>query len=155
MNLLFRRKFVYTPQLPAEQVQHKVQFICNRRFDDYATNLIGYVKPDGQFKMTHKWGFTEKRWIENRDAYLYGGIRREGELAAVEVNLRPNILYIILFYIASLLFLLELLSVRLIPLASKEIRLAVLGALVMLATAFIVRATNQLRNRFEHLMQLN
>lgn len=155
MNLLFRRKIVYTPKLPPEQVHHKVQFICNRRFDDYATDLIGYVRPDGHFKMTHKWGFTEKRWIENRDAYLYGGIRREGEQAAVEVNLRPNILYIILFYTGLLLFVLELLSVRLIPLATRDVRLTILGVVVLLAMALILRATNQLRSRFEQLMQLN
>lgn len=155
MNLLFKRKLVYTPQLPAEQVEYKLHYICNRRFDDFSVDLVGYVKPDGSFELTNKWGFTEKRWIENREAYLQGGIRQQGEQAAVEVKLRPNIIFIILFYLGVLLLTLELCSIKLLPVATREIRLVVLSIFMVVVTVLIVRATNTLRGRFERLMQLN
>ena len=155
MNLLFKRKHIYKPKLTADKVQHKLSYICNRRFEDYSVDLIGNVHPDGSFELTNKWGFTEKEWIENRQAYLQGGLKETDNAALVEIKLRPNIIFICLFYIGLILLGLELCNLKVLPLSIKELRIGIIAFYQLVLIIMMIRVTNSLRNRFERLMQLN
>ena len=155
MNLLFKRKHIYRPQLPAEQVHCQLKYICNRRFEDYSIDLIGNVNADGSFEITNKWGFTEKEWIENREAYLRGGLKQTNNAPMVEINLRPNIIFIILFYAGLAVVALELCNLKVLPFQMKEVRIGVIAGYQLLIIGLIIRVTNALRSRFEQLMQLN
>lgn len=141
--------------MPHERVQYKLKHLCNRRFEDYSVDVIGKAKSDGSFELTNKWGFTQSSWLENREAYMHCGIKQKEGHAALEINLRPNIIFTILFYAALLMLVLELCHIKILPFQSMVIRIAILVFLQLLTAFFIFRVTTSLRTKFERLMQLN
>ncbi len=155
MNLLFNRTHVYNYNHPQEYVQHKLKYICNRRFEDFSVDLIGNVKSDGSFELTNKWGFTNTTWLENREAYMRGGLKYTNGKPAIVVRLRPNIIFTTLFYIGLLLLVLELCGIKILPLPQMAMRVSILAVWEIAVAIFIIKATSSLRNRFERLMQLN
>jgi hypothetical protein len=73
----------------------------------------------------------------------------------VEINLRPNIIFIILFYAGLAVVALELCNLKVLPFQMKEVRIGVIAGYQLLIIGLIIRVTNALRSRFEQLMQLN
>lgn len=154
MNIFFHQIHKYFIGLPKEQVQQKLKYVTTRRFDDFSIDIIGSLKDDGSFSLTNKFGISNTKLVENRLAYMRGNVVQNNEETVVEVNTRPNIILIILFYLTLLLFVIELFNLPLFGYASKGIRLSLLfifsSALVMLMIYF----TTQLKKRFERVMQL-
>jgi hypothetical protein len=155
MNLFFHLRQKYYVPHPTEQVQKKLRFITNRRFEDYSIDVVGKLEPDGRFELMNKWGITNTPLIENRRAYLQGHLAHSNEGSCLEIRLRPNVIFIVSFYISLLLLVLEVYNISIIPHFSKLTKLAILGSLNLILITLIVLSVHSLKKRFEQLMQLN
>jgi hypothetical protein len=155
MKILFKQKYNYQLQLSQEQAEKKLRYITTRRFEDYSIDVVGSFGNDGKFELMNKWGLTNTELVENRRAYLEGNLISNERGTFLEVSLRPNIVFIVAFYISLLLLLCELLSVSLIPFFSTGIKIICLASFNMLLLAVMILSVNELKKRFEKLMQLN
>ncbi len=153
--MIFYRKHRYHLPHPSEQVQDKLRFITTRRYEDYSVDIVGRLEPDGRFELMHKWGITNTELIENRRAYLQGSLSENNNGSCLEISLRPNIVFVICFYISLALLIAEVVGVSLIPFLSKPVKIIALCCInsVLLGIMFI--SINSLKKRFERLMQLN
>jgi hypothetical protein len=155
MKILFRQKYKYQLQLSQEQAEKKLRYITTRRFEDYSIDVVGSFGNDGRFELMNKWGLTNTELIENRRAYLEGNLASNERGTFLEVSLRPNIVFVVAFYIALLLLLCELLSVSLIPFLSPGIKIICLAFFKLFLLAIMIFSVNELKKRFERLMQLD
>ena len=154
MKIFFRQKYKYQLQLSPEQAEKKLLYITTRRFEDYSIDVVGSFD-DGKFELMNKWGLTDTALIENRRAYLEGSLKAHGSDTFLEITLRPNIVFVISFYISLFLLLCELSSVSLIPIFSSGIKIICLASFNLLLLAVMILSVNELKKRFERLMQLD
>ena len=153
MDLIFRRKDVYTVHAPMSEVEYRLRYIINRRFDDFSIDLIGWFNSHG-FQLTHKWGLLESRWLEDRPAYMNGHLLDGNDATRIEVRTRPSKVFVLLFYIFLFFFAWELSGMRpflQLPLPWKA---ALLILPVILLFSIMQRSTYRLKRRFEELMQI-
>jgi hypothetical protein len=155
MFILFHQKYKYELPHPTEQLQKKLHFITNRRYEDYSIDVVGRLEPDGRFELMNKWGITNTELVENRRAYLRGYVSDNNTGSYMEIKLRPNIVFIVCFYVFLALLVIEGVGVNLVPFLSKPITLAILTALTAGMFVLILLSVNGLKKRFEQLMQLN
>jgi len=155
MKIFFHRKHKYHVPQPSDQVQKKLRFITTRRYEDYSIDIVGRLEPDGRFELMHKWGITNTEIVENRRAYLQGLLSENHNGSCLEISLRPNIIFIIAFYITFLLLALEVSGINLIPYFTKSIKIILLCGVNLVMLAIIFVSINSLKKRFERLMQLN
>jgi len=154
MNIFFHRIHKYFIGLPKEQVHQKLKHVTTRRFEDYSIDVIGSLKEDGSFMLTNKFGITKTKLVENRRAYMRGSLVQKNEKTVVEVNTRPNIILIVLFYLTIALFILELLNFPFYSYATKAMRIGLLLIISLVLVTLMIFFTEQLKNRFERVMQL-
>lgn len=154
MNILFHRKHTYHLPHPTEQVQNKLRLITTRRYEDYSIDIVGRLEPDGRFELMNKWGITNTELVENRRAYLHGRLADSRNGSYVEISLRPNIVFIIFFYVSLAFLLLEVSGVSLIPYFSKPVKVIALCGINLVLLTVMFLSINGLKKRFERLMQL-
>jgi hypothetical protein len=155
MKMIFYRKHRYHLPQPSEQVQNKLRFITTRRYEDYSIDIVGRLEPDGRFELMHKWGITNTELVENRRAYLQGILTENKDGSYLEISLRPNIVFIISFYLTLLLLTLEVFGFNIVPYLSKPVKIIALCGVNLLLLGIIFVSVNSLKKRFESLMQLN
>lgn len=155
MKVFFRQKYRYQLQLSQEQAEKKLRYIITRRFEDYSIDVVGHFGNDGRFELMNKWGITDTELIENRRAYLEGCLNSNEGGTFLEIDLRPNIVFIVAFYLTLLLLLFELLSISIIPFFTPAVKIIGLASFNLLLLAVMILSVNGLKKRFERLMQLN
>jgi len=154
MKILFRQKYKYQLQLSPEQAEKKLLHITTRRFEDYSIDVVGSFG-DGKFELMNKWGLTDTELVENRRAYLEGTLQANESGTFLEIRIRPNVVFVISFYISLFLLLCELSSVSLIPFFSSGIKIICLASFNLLLLAVMILSVSELKKRFERLMQLD
>lgn len=152
--LLFKRTHAYQLDIPFNDAESKLKFIITRRFDDYSIDVIGGLGKDGSFSLTNKWGLANINWVENRPAYLTGALSKNEEATLVEIKIRPNIVFVVFFYLLMALLVIEVLSLETLLQVPSEIKIVgvLLFSLILLLVMFV--CTNGLKRKFEQLMHI-
>jgi hypothetical protein len=151
---LFRRRHTYVIDRPYDQVQTRLKWIITRRWDDLSMDLIGKLNKDGQFNLTSKWGLTNIKWIENNPAYINGKLVPDDIGTNISITTKPNTLLLVLFYVALVLFAVELMNLETVIQLQKKIKIGFPAALGFVLLLLIVLFSNGLKRRFEQLMQI-
>jgi hypothetical protein len=151
MNWIFFLNRTYRPALPQEELERRLRFLANRRFEDYTIDLIGHLYPDQRFRFTHKWASIRWRFREDRAAYLTGEWEEEGQDTCLRIRVRPNRALVLTFLLALLLLGAELALPGLLPLPG-ETGLAAAVAAVMLPCILMAIVNSRLAKRFEKLL---
>jgi len=155
MKVFFWQEYSYQLALTQEQVEKKLRYITNRRFEDYSVDLVGSLDSNGKFELMNKWGLTDVEWLGNRRAYLQGRIVSDEQGTRLHVSLRPNLVLILVFYVSLALLICELTGVSLIPFFSAATKIFCLSILNVLLLATMFYSLTRLKQRFEALMQLD
>ena len=153
MNFLFITRHKYRVNDSIENIRAEIESITNRRWHDFSSNITGRFKLDNSFILTHKWSFTIIKWLETDPAYLTGSLTREDDKVLITTSLRPNSLFVILFYLLAILFLFELVGIKTFE-GSNYYKLLLFLLLALVLFALIRMYTAGLRRRFEKLLQL-
>jgi hypothetical protein len=153
MNFLFRTTSTYHVDLPYEQVEARLKYITTRRYEDYSIDLVGQLDKEGKFPLTHKWGITNLRWIENRYAYLIGELRQKDEGTEVRICIRPNLVLIVLFLLGMVCLFAVLFNLKISAL-TKELKLLTLIGFNLLVFWLMIICSKGLKKRFEELMRI-
>lgn len=144
----------YTVNSSPGEVQARLKTITTRRWEDLAIDIIGSVRQDGSFRLTSKQGMDSITWMENRPAYMHGRILPQENRSCIRVRIRPNLLLLFLSIATLLLLLLESLNLSFWPGVSRQLKLILLTAISLLLTALNFWCMNELKNKFERLMNL-
>lgn len=154
MNLLFQRQHTYQVEKSPEQVETRLKFIVTRRWDDHSMDVIGSLSRDGNFRLTHKWGLTNLKWIDNRPAYIRGKIDREENRTHIKITTRPNKLFVVFFYLALGILTVEALGLENVINLPKSYKIGLPVGLCVIFLSLIILYSTQLKRRFESLMHL-
>lgn len=154
MNIFFSHKRTYVTHEPLEDFNVKLKSIVDRRWYDFSENITGNVHADGNFTLTHKWSFTYIIWFETSPAYLSGTISPDIRGTIITSTVRPNSMFVILFYLLSALFLFELLGSNTFVKGPKLFKLIFIPFFNLILFGIIKFYTTGLRNRFEKILNL-
>ena len=154
MDILFTRRYKYTTHNSVDDVRTQIESILDRRWYDFSVNITGLFKTNGSFTLTHKWSLAIIRWIETSPAYLNGTLSSEGNKTIMQISLRPNSLFVILFYLMTILFLFELFGGSLFVGQSKSFSLLFFALFSVILFGMMQLFTIGLRNRFERILHL-
>ena len=152
--LFFKKSHSYVVDRPAEQVQSKLRWIITRRWDDFSVDIIGRMTQDGKLNLTGKWNLTHIKWIENSPGYIDGHIIPSNNRTSIQITTKPNRLLVCLFYAIMILFAIEATGLENFIPIERKMKLAFLLALAGMLLSAIVILKNNIRKRFEVLMQL-
>ena len=154
MDILFTRRYKYTTHNSVDDVRADVEAIIDRRWYDFSVNMTGRFKSDGSFIFTHKWSLAIIRWVETSPAYLNGTISSEDSKTIIETSVRPNSLFVLLFYLFIALFLVQLVGRSIIIGESKSVSLIYFLVFGLILFGFMQLFTIGLKNRFERLLRI-
>jgi hypothetical protein len=157
MNLLFQHSHKYDIDRPAEQVEARLRSIVTRRWDDYSMDIVGFIKKDGQFCITNKWGITRKfRGLDNKAAHMTGQLLAgtNETRTALKIKTGPNRSLVVLFYILLAISLIEFLGVEPLVPVHSYIKSGFFLATSLVLLLLLQSHKRALINRFEDLMQL-
>jgi hypothetical protein len=154
MDIFFTQKHKYIVNDSIEKVRADIESITGKRWRDFSENITGSFKDDGSFKLTHKWSFAAIRWIENSPAYLSGTLSADGSKTVIDTTLRPNSAIVMSFYIFTILFLCELLGIKIFIEGPKTLKLLFFLLFNLILFGMMKMFTIGLRNRFERLLHL-
>src|SRR5688572_19602847 len=110
MDILFTRRYKYTTHNSVDDVRADIKAIIDKRWYDFSVNMTGRFKSDGSFTLTHKWSLAIIRWVGTSPAYLNGTLSSEDNETIIETSVRPNSVFVLLFYLFIVLFLVQLLA---------------------------------------------
>ena len=154
MNLFFQRSHTYVVNRPIDQVKNRLTWIVTRRWDDFSMDLVGRLQQDGEFSLTKKFGLTSLEWIDDTPAYIRGTLDGKESGTNIRIVTEPNRYMVSFFYLLMGLFLVELLEWEtMIPL-EKNLKIGILAATCGLLLVVMYLFSNNIRKRFEQLMQL-
>jgi hypothetical protein len=107
---LRKEEFEYYSEQSVEELREHIRYVLSEPPTlDYSVNLVGKFISENQFKMTPKWQFIPIRNYERDEAYLDGRmIPQDKNRTQVKFSIRPNTVFVILFFVfpfGSLMFL--------------------------------------------------
>ena len=156
MNLLFQSSHHYTIDRPSDQVEGKLRSIVTRRWDDYSMDVVGFLKRDGSFCITNKWGITRKyRGIDNKGAHITGKLKGDATNTSLKITTGPNRLLLTLFYLSLSLSLFEFSGLESMIPVHPYIKSGLFLLTSLLLLFFMFSHKKSLITRFEDLMQLH
>lgn len=146
----FNLSGTYQLRKDADEIRQRLRFISTRRFDDYSTEIIGWIREDGRFAFSNKWSFASWKKLENHTAYLQGEVIPTSDASTiVRIHYRPNILFQAFFLCALAALLLTITSGYYLPFLSPFAQ-TLLFAVLSLASLFAMfYGTIRLKRRFE------
>lgn len=154
MDILFIRRYKYTTHNSVDDVRADIKSIINRRWYDFSINMTGRFKSDNSFRVAPKWGLAVIRWIETSSAYLNGTLTSKENKTIIEVSIRPNSAFVLLFYLMIILFLVELFGHSMFVEGSKTFSLMIFPPFSLIFFGLIHFFTIRLRNWFERLLRI-
>jgi hypothetical protein len=154
MDIFFTHRRKYKVNDNVDNVRANLQGIADRKWNDFSNNITGRLNADDSFKLTHKWSFAVFRWIENSPAYLSGTLTTEGNKTIIQTSLRPNSIFVMFFYLFTVLFLCEAVGIDTFFQGPKSLNLLFFAFFNLVLFGLIKMYTSRLRNRFERLLQL-
>jgi hypothetical protein len=107
MNFLFTHTNRYFSHEPIKNVSEKLKELTRKPWYDAAPNLAGRFNSENSFTLTSKWSILSIGWIERSNAYLRGTLSDYNDGTRIEVSVRPNSVFVILFYALIMLFTFE------------------------------------------------
>ena len=154
MDILFTHRHQYVVNDTVDNVRANIESITDRRWYDFSHNITGRLNADGSFKLTHKWSFAVISWLENSPAYLSGTLAGDGNKTVITTTLRPNSGLVFFFYLLTILFLCEVVSIDTFIQGPKTFKLLFFPFFNLILFGLMKMFTTGLRNRFERLLQL-
>lgn len=153
MDIFFNQKRTYKVNLPFEDVRENIQSITTRKWYNFSENISSRMTVDGNYIFTHKWSFFYNTGIEQSPAYLKVKLIKGDVSTKIETRLRPNVTFVIFFYLIIVLFILELSGSTFIE-GPKIFGLIFLPVFDLIIFGVMTLFTSGLKNKFERLMQL-
>ena len=154
MDILFVRKYRYETSDSVDDVRGKIESIIHRRWFDFSINMTGRFKSENSFRLRPKWSVAIIRWFETSSAYLNGTLSSNENKTIIDVSIRPNSAFVLLFYLTGVLFLVELFGRSMFHGEPKAFSLIIFPIFGLIIFGLIQLFTTGLRNRFEGLLHL-
>ena len=154
MNILFTQRYKYTINEDIDNVRDDIESIINKRCYDFSVNMKGRFKSDGSFLLTHKLSLAIIRCVETSPAYLTGTLSFKDNKTTIDTSVRPNSLFVGLFYLMIILFVCELFGNSMFIGESKTFSLIFFPLFSILLFGLIKLFTIGIRKKFERLLHL-
>jgi len=153
MDIFFNQKNTYNLKLPVEDVRENIQSITTRKWYDFSENISSHMTDKGNYIFTHKWSFFYSTGNEQSPAYLKVKLIKGDASTKIETLLRPNVTFVIVFYLIIVLFFFELSGSTLID-GPRVAILIFLPVFDLIIFGLMILFTSGLKNKFERIMQL-
>jgi len=154
MKLLFYHRQSYTVARPAQEVQNRLLWIVNRRWEDYSMDLVGRMYNRGEFSLQSKWAWTSIQWIDNNPGRIQGRLIEDCDATKIHIITRPNQLLVGLFYFFLFLLGVELVTRETVIPLPYNVKIAFLAGVNFILVFLILVFRNGVKKRFEELMEL-
>lgn len=154
MNIFFTTRHQYVVYDSIENVRDEIKSVINRKSLNFSRNLTGRFYSDTEFIATPKWSFAIIHWIETDLTYLKGKLANDLEKTIIHVTVRPNSIFVILFYIFAALSFSQLVGISRIGNDDPVFRFLFFPLFVIIVTSLMIFSTNRLRVRFERHLRL-
>lgn len=153
MDILFAHHEVYRVNEPIEVVRDKVCSIADRKWSDFTENITGRLRDDDSFKFTHKWSFVVING-GGQPAYLSGKLMQDNGGTTIKITTRPNVVFVLLIYLITAIFLCELFGIDTFIEAPKPLTLLFFPFFNLILFGIMQILINGLKNRFKRLLNL-
>ncbi|KIC90675.1 hypothetical protein [Flavihumibacter solisilvae] len=154
MNIYFSENITYTVNDTFENVQADINSIVNRPWHDFSENITGNIDEENKFTFTHKWSFAVIKWIEKNPAYLSGKLSIDKNKTVITTTVRPNSIFVIFFYLLTILFLFEVIGIETFIEGPKYYKLLFFPLFNLIIFGIMKGFMTGLQNRFERILKL-
>jgi hypothetical protein len=154
LNLFFETTTDYYTNRSVDSVQSDIKKITTKKWKNFSENITGTFDGESSFKLSQKWSLIQIGWFESMPSYISGTISIEGNKTKVTTSLRPNPMFVLLFYTFIVFFICELFGVETFLNGSTTLNLISFTIFTALMYFCIRFFTARLKKRFERLLKL-
>lgn len=154
MDFLFNSKREYKVFAPLDTVRQNITSVITRHWIDFSENLNGNFINDTEFIITPKWSLAIIRWLERDLTYLKGRLEAVSNQTTITITIRPNSIFVIMFYLFIILSVLEPLNGVFINEINATLKLLFFPLFAVIILSVILFSTYRMRRRFERLLNL-